>query len=1118
MAQGHDHNSSSRRRSNRIVLITLAVYVGAALYYTLVYVTRQRAAVTTEALRELASAADQVASRLAAVDTVWQTEAQRAQWQQVKGKEAVRSPVAQSRSQEPERGRNSASSRQPDESSLRQRLARLNSVATPLRFSSLRIKGSDQFACRQENQSVGSPRLDLSDDPVSLLYRAHDLCAHLGVAAIVEETVKSISNDLFEAVGVATLQGDVIFEYPRGSVRTATLSTLFDQLDAGALSAPTPSSSPNRNSDSAGQPSPSKQSSPIRPSGPAGLSRISETHLGQSNYLIFIEPVGWPVAGRMSDSGAPLLLYGIADAEKLWTRSIRLSADTLAFWILIAIALLAYLWAFLKLWVMSAGEGFRPVEAMSFACSLLTAVGLITVLLLYLDLKGADSRPNVDQSGQQSTNLEHLANTIEDHITRELSDALGVVKSFAACDPPQKPADPLRCPPNQRIVNHFWRDPPEVVTAPRTEMYWAPALLDVAQHQLAGYPYPPDVVFWVNKDGIQTVKLCAAENCTFQTDLKPFTWFRRAAANEWMTIDAVDIKFQVDTLYSPNTGLYEAVLLSPQSSSAVQQPSQRAEPSPAPGSAPNQANFVGMAVPLASLIGPTRPPGYGFAVIDQNGTVKFHSNESLNGTSSFLSDWGSDDLFRSNLALSAAGGFTGMYRGEPSHGYLKPLTKVTGLPWFLVTFHSDAGWNVFAFWVLMLTLFSCAILAIPMLLIASLACLHLAKVSRKNDGMRDSIQSCPEIDRETDNSDGAKRPPPQWYWPEVKKQRLYIGIMIGYLVLIVLGLTNRDVSAAFWIPLSAVSVTWASLWFHYARSSATTAQPEDAATSSSKRRKRDWTVAVLYTANATLASIVLVIIPVSIIMRHSFELERVGYLRQAELGLARAIGTHNERIRQRLYTLHDPRASASRSEAPNAYDRHDCPWFNRCGSSASSAQEKENIPGDVSDWLERFFRQITQDPFGATNLRIKKQGIVDGALALNVDGPGQIRVISRLPYWSQVRAAVLPITIVPGIILAVWFVLVRRFTLLRDLPAAWPEYDFKQPTEDLFILSPPFRSEDTKLENSVNVDLSRLVSVPGDASIIILTGLDLALMDDFLREHAIRRIETVVRRPGFELL
>src|SRR6266849_6240572 len=80
-------------------------------------------------------------------------------------------------------------------------------------------------------------------------------------------------------------------------------------------------------------------------------------------------------------------------------------------WILAVLGLLAYLWAFLKLWVMSAGEGFRPMEVMSFALSVLTAVGLVTLLLLYHDLKRLDGRAPV-VSNHKSNNINWLPSSM----------------------------------------------------------------------------------------------------------------------------------------------------------------------------------------------------------------------------------------------------------------------------------------------------------------------------------------------------------------------------------------------------------------------------------------------------------------------------------------------------------------------------------------------------------------------------------------------------------------------------------------------------------------------------------------------------------------------------------
>ena len=781
--------SKSRQRSNRIALVTLMAYACGALYYVLGYVPRHRAEIVGEALRELSSAADQVVTRLAAIDTVWQTEVRRL------------APAE-------------------DRSQLRLHLARLNRVA-PLRFSSVRLDKTDEMSCQPTERTVTGARLNLTGDPVSLSYRSRDLCGDVAVATVVEGILKSVSNDLFEDLGVATLRGDVLFEYPRGSIRTATLVTIFNQLSGGSQ----PMAAPGAQSGGTTSRGLSGDASAAMPAGfaAAGVTRIADVHLGDSHYVAFLEPIGGPVRPRVVDAGAPLVIFGIVDARKLWTRSITVPRHLLAVWILALLALLSYLWALLKLWVMSPGEGFRPIEAMFFAASVLGALGLLVMLALYQNVIDIDRR-------EQQRQLSKLADTIDVHLTQELELAIDALEQLSKCQADSALLSKrLAC--SDRLSDAVSLKAERSVVAGGPAMYWAPHLFKVASQQLKSYPYP-EVVFWTDKQGIQTLKLCAGEDCTSQTDLKEFPWFRRAMAHQFFGMTGKTTRFQFDCLYSPNTGRYQAMLLAPQ-----------------PG---ESDRFIGLVVPLLSLIAPTLPPGYGFAVIDDRGAVKFHSNSSLNGTNSFLADWEPGDRLSSALMLGASGPFAGVYRGEPSKGYLKPLTSVDGLGWSVVTIHSDVTWHAFSLRVLLLALFGCAFLAGPLAMLAALAGWHLARVSR------------PAASEEQE-----RRAPPMWYWPDPTKWLLYVVLLVVYMVLTIIGVRSRPLSVVLMLPIAAILLTWAVLWAHYRFGLLVVTRP---------LRDIRFVMAILYTANATLATVLLVIFPVSLMIQEAFQFERVGFL------------------------------------------------------------------------------------------------------------------------------------------------------------------------------------------------------------------------------------------------
>src|SRR5262249_14645188 len=162
----------------------------------------------------------------------------------------------------------------------------------------------------------------------------------------------------------------------------------------------------------------------------------------------------------------------------------------------------------------------------------------------------------------------------------------------------------------------------------------------------------------------------------------------------------------------------------------------------------------------------------------------------------------------------------------PSQGFVKPLTSVTGLGWSVVAIHRDAVWHKFSLRVLLLALFGCALMTPPLVILAAVACWYLARVSRPRAA-----------------SSQERRPPPTWYFPDPTKRHLYLVLLSAYIVLIFIGMWTSSSWAALWLPVTAILLTWAGLWGHYACRFLVASKPT---------RDIRAAMAILYTSNATL--------------------------------------------------------------------------------------------------------------------------------------------------------------------------------------------------------------------------------------------------------------------------
>lgn len=86
---------------------------------------------------------------------------------------------------------------------------------------------------------------------------------------------------------------------------------------------------------------------------------------------------------------------------------------------------------------------------------------------------------------------------------------------------------------------------------------------------------------------------------------------------------------------------------------------------------------------LLSLIDPVLPPGYGFAVIDKNGRVQFHSDSERNLRENFFEEIGNDEEITSSVFSGASAYANVTYTAERLRMLVTPME---GTPWMLAVF------------------------------------------------------------------------------------------------------------------------------------------------------------------------------------------------------------------------------------------------------------------------------------------------------------------------------------------------------------------------------------------------------------------------------------------------
>ena len=97
--------------------------------------------------------------------------------------------------------------------------------------------------------------------------------------------------------------------------------------------------------------------------------------------------------------------------------------------------------------------------------------------------------------------------------------------------------------------------------------------------------------------------------------------------------------------------------------------------SKAPVTAQNSLGFV-LNVRPQSLVDPVVPPGYGFAILSQDGKVLFHSEEGLSLQENFFDEIGDAETVREQARSEQLYIWSGEYHGHPHRILMRPMSQV----------------------------------------------------------------------------------------------------------------------------------------------------------------------------------------------------------------------------------------------------------------------------------------------------------------------------------------------------------------------------------------------------------------------------------------------------------
>lgn len=486
-----------------------------------------------------------------------------------------------------------------------------------------------------------SPKISIRMQDVSRRVSDSPPCIEAPLEGAVERVIAR-HVDRFDGIALALSDGVVIYQKAQGGFRLMNVGSLLQE--AFQPKWPGQPGSSGKSAWPSGQGDREDTATPA----PADWREVSYTALLQAQfegepYKVMVQPIPMPV--ELSPPGAKqktvgnLLLIGVLSESRLTSEARRIYLPRLApLMVVLCLALLA-LWPVLKLWKMAPADGFRALELVFLVMSLLAAVSLVTVVVLYSRSRGETI--TIDKR------LNELASLIDTHLAQELSRALKVLESATGAVVEEKGKYKTR--------EHILTD--------------ADALKSLQNYQWL------DQIAWSDQQGQQYAKWSVLDTATAKSSLSSFDFFPALQADNLWKLRAGppepgNPRFLLAPIPSFNTGKHTPLIL------------QRI-------SVPSGYRLAMLSSYLVSVTNPILSTNYGFAIIDARGDIKFHSEPSRNLVGNLLRKIrGSSQQLRDSMDTGEIRFFDVEYLDRPVRMRTGTLKSIQGSPWTLVTWHN----------------------------------------------------------------------------------------------------------------------------------------------------------------------------------------------------------------------------------------------------------------------------------------------------------------------------------------------------------------------------------------------------------------------------------------------
>jgi len=383
-------------------------------------------------------------------------------------------------------------------------------------------------------------------------------------------------------------------------------------------------------------------------------SSLFDVQLAGTEYKLFLQPIrlGLSATGDEKQQGLRWVVCGLTRTDHFRDKTFAVSYTVLI--IFVAVVLLAFLsWPLLKLKLMGPKDKLRRADLGITALSALLGTALATFVLLDVHTYASLERTLDDKLGELSENIKanfqkEVAAAISElrELTAKLkgqaqSEQSGALKDFA---------DSMKSP----GVDTKGKGNPSL--AVKVNIF-AGGIVP----QKAPYPYFNGAT-WTDPTGQQRVKWATKDEATASVDVSNRQFFLNASSGNLWNMNGPGSDYTLEMVKSRTTGDNTAIIVTP---------------------VPQSTWISNLDTRLLSLMGTVLPAGYGYAVIDSNGQVMFHSDEVKNLEEQFFAECDNDGQLRAAVLARTDRFINATYLGRSHRLWVSALT---GTPWMLVVF------------------------------------------------------------------------------------------------------------------------------------------------------------------------------------------------------------------------------------------------------------------------------------------------------------------------------------------------------------------------------------------------------------------------------------------------